>query len=199
MELDEGRPVIIPSHGKSLKNKYFVGGGPHYHVFVLSGYDDETKEFIAEEPGTNFGARYRYSYTTIINAMHDYLPNAQTYKGRKVAIFTNPLRDPAFDNTDEDSDSLSKSRELEYGTSLLTPDTDRDSYSDGTEISSGFLPLLHEKNIPAGTLIQSSASPTIYQVKIPGKQIIPFNTLPIENQPLTIVSHTFIKKMDIVE
>lgn len=140
-ELDEGHPVILPTYGKALHNKYFLNGGPLYHVFVLSGYDDETQEFIAKEPGTQFGDEYRYSYETIMNAMHDYLPNGQTIKGRKVAIFTSPERDPTFDTTDGDADKLTKVQEIEHATNLLSADTDHDGYVDGLEVMTGHSPL----------------------------------------------------------
>ncbi|MDP3793390.1 MAG: C39 family peptidase, partial [Candidatus Uhrbacteria bacterium] len=36
--LAKGYPVIVPVHGKSLRNPYFRNGGPAYHMFVIKGY-----------------------------------------------------------------------------------------------------------------------------------------------------------------
>jgi hypothetical protein len=91
-EIDEGRPVIVPLYGKALKNKYFLNGGPYYHVLVISGYDDAKKEFITEEPGLNTkGLDFRYKYDTIMNAVHDLgSRRSLTKNSKKVAIFTTP-------------------------------------------------------------------------------------------------------------
>ena len=90
-EIDNKRPVILPLYGKALKNKYFKNGGPDYHVLVISGYDDDTNEFITEEPGLNtLGVDFRYKYATIMNAIHDFSVEGKTKSGRKVAIFTSP-------------------------------------------------------------------------------------------------------------
>lgn len=93
-EIDNGRPIIVPVHGKYLRNPYFRNGGPDYHSIVISGYDDEKNEFIVEEPGTRRGLDFRYSYDTIMNAMHDFLPGLQTKFGEKIAIFTNEKKKP---------------------------------------------------------------------------------------------------------
>lgn len=89
-ELDDGHPVIAPVYGKALKNPYFKNGGPDYHVIVMSDYDEERQEFITNEPGTQHGESYRYSYTTIMDALHDYLPRNRTKFGKKVIIITRP-------------------------------------------------------------------------------------------------------------
>lgn len=89
-EIDNKRPTIIPVHGKYLYNPYFKNGGPDYHSIVISGYDEENRQFIVQEPGTRHGLDFRYSYDTIINAMHDFLPNLRTKFGKPVAIFTRP-------------------------------------------------------------------------------------------------------------
>ena len=89
-EIDNDRPIILPVHGKYLYNPHFKNGGPDYHSIVISGYDEANQQFIVQEPGTRHGLDFRYSYATIENAMHDFLPNLRTKFGKKVAIFTRP-------------------------------------------------------------------------------------------------------------
>lgn len=89
-QLDLQRPVIVPVYGKALLNPHFVNGGPIYHTIVLSGYDDEKQQFITEEPGTRFGDNYRYSYTTILSTIHDYIPGKKIQFTQPVVIFTAP-------------------------------------------------------------------------------------------------------------
>lgn len=91
IELDAGRPVIAPAHGKSLPNPYFRDGGPDYHTIVISGYDDEAKKFIVQEPGTRRGLDFRYPYDRLLSAIHDLVPGGKTKTGPQVVIFTNPL------------------------------------------------------------------------------------------------------------
>ena len=138
-ELDEGRPVIVPVHGRSLKNPYFRNGGPDYHTVVISGYDDEKKEFIAQEPGTKRGKDFRYPYDRLLGAMHDFMPNGRTRYGEPVAIFTS-RQITASRFIDGDNDGLTKADELNYGTVLWLADSDGDGVSDGDEVERGFSP-----------------------------------------------------------
>lgn len=87
-ELYHNRPVILLVHGASLKNPHFVDNGPDYHMLLAIGYDDATQEFITHEPGMNDGQGYHYSYETIMNALHDYMPDLKTETGTPVVLFT---------------------------------------------------------------------------------------------------------------
>ncbi|MFZ2189650.1 MAG: C39 family peptidase [Candidatus Magasanikiibacteriota bacterium] len=138
-EIDNSRPVIIPVYGKSLKNPYFKNGGPIYHVLVISGYNEDKKEFITQEPGTRFGLDFRYKYDTILNAIHDFLPGFNTRNGQKIAIFTSPIIDQSK-NYDGDNDGLIKAEEMKYGTITWLKDSDGDGHSDGDEVKSGYSP-----------------------------------------------------------
>lgn len=160
-EIDAGRPVIIPAHGKHLYNPYFKNGGPDYHSLVISGYDDEKKEFITQEPGTRRGENFRYSYDVIMNAMHDFLLN-NTKNGEKIAIFTSPDIYTSA-NTDGDKDGLNKEEELKYKTNLSLADSDGDGYKDGDEIKNGYSPISKDKK-PAliGTLIKAVNDTKVY-------------------------------------
>lgn len=88
-EIDNGRPIIAPVAGDLLDNPHFRGSVP-YHVLVIKGYDDETQEFIVNDPGTFYGASYRYSYSIIMSAIHDFVARdaQQMLLGAKYVIFT---------------------------------------------------------------------------------------------------------------
>lgn len=67
-----GYPIVVPTVGQQLGNPYFTPPGPPYHVILLIGFDEATREFIAHDPGTRFGEQFRYSYDTVIEANHDW-------------------------------------------------------------------------------------------------------------------------------
>lgn len=69
-EIAKGNPVIIPAAGRDLKNPYYSGGGPWYHMLVVTGYDK--KYFITNDPGTRNGLDYKYKHKRLVNAIHDW-------------------------------------------------------------------------------------------------------------------------------
>jgi hypothetical protein len=69
-ELVKGNILIIPVAGRLLNNPNFKAPGPIYHMLVVKGYD--ATNFITNDPGTRKGNGYKYSYQTIINAIHDW-------------------------------------------------------------------------------------------------------------------------------
>ena len=163
-ELDAKRPIIVPASGKELQNPRFRNGGPPFHMFVLSGYDNATQQFIAQEPGTQYGHNYTYSYATVLNAMHDYVPN-DISQGAKVVLFTRPTVTDLSAHLDIDNDGLSKKDELQHGTNLSIADTDNDGFSDGYEVQKGYSPLLNEKAIRSGHLVKMADDPKVYLVQ----------------------------------
>lgn len=163
-EIDVGHPVIMPVHGRDLDNPNYKTEQVDYHVLVISGYDDETQEFITQEPATKNGLDYRYPYDTIMTAMHDFLPGDKTYKGEKLAVFTTPLLIKSA-TTDGDGDGLSKKDEKANGTSLLLADTNGDGFKDGLEVQNGYSPTVYETNIKSGDLIKVKNNPDIYLVE----------------------------------
>lgn len=69
-ELRKGYPVIIPVAGRALKNPFFSGEGPWYHMLVVTGF---TKDgFITNDPGTKRGEKYWYRTDVLMNALHDW-------------------------------------------------------------------------------------------------------------------------------
>ncbi|OGH58862.1 MAG: hypothetical protein A2725_03890 [Candidatus Magasanikbacteria bacterium RIFCSPHIGHO2_01_FULL_33_34] len=161
-EIDNDRPIILPVHGRYLYNPFFKNGGPDYHTLVISGYDDSTKEFITQEPGTRYGLDFRYSYDTIMNAIHDFLPDQKTMNGDKLTIFTNPSISNSA-HIDADADGLTKIEEIQQKTLPWSKDSDNDGYEDGKEISMGYSPIAKTtEKILLGTLIKSPESPMVY-------------------------------------
>jgi len=170
-EVNKQHPVILPAYGKALKNPYFLNGGADYHVLIISGYDDNAEEFIAQEPGTQFGHNLRYSFQTVMEAMHDFVPGKKTKNGAKVVIFTNPeIVDSGL--LDGDKDGLTKSQEIKAKTDLALSDTDGDGYSDYEEIQNNYSPLVNEADIKNGDLIRSGLDGKIYLIQEKTKQHI---------------------------
>lgn len=66
-------PVVVPAAGKMLykENKFFNDSGPLYHALVIVGYDDSQKKFIVHDVGTQHGANFRYTYTLLMDSIHD--------------------------------------------------------------------------------------------------------------------------------
>jgi hypothetical protein len=160
-EIDAGRPVIVPTHGRALFNPHFLDGGPDYHTVVITGYDVDKQMFIVNEPGTKHGLDYQYSFDRLMRAVHDFLPGKKTRNGERVAIFTRPSID-ATESSDADGDGLIKAREIAYGTQLWNADTDGDSYADGYEVEAEYSPILDESALPFGTLIKTQNRPEVY-------------------------------------
>ena len=70
--LAAGKVVIVPTDGQALGNPYFSGDGPERHMLIIIGYDDSTKRFIVNDPGTKRGASYQYTYNVLIDAIREY-------------------------------------------------------------------------------------------------------------------------------
>lgn len=71
-ELAAGKIVIVPTAGRLLKNPYFTPPGPAYHMLVIKGFDDRTREFIVNDPGTRRGDGLRYDAGVLFDAIHDW-------------------------------------------------------------------------------------------------------------------------------
>ncbi|MDO8489864.1 MAG: C39 family peptidase [bacterium] len=72
VELSRGNLVIVPANGRALGNPNFRAPGPLTHMLVVRGYDDRTREFIVNDPGTRRGNGYRYSRSVLEGAIRDY-------------------------------------------------------------------------------------------------------------------------------
>jgi len=82
-ELDKGNPVIVPTAGRLLGNPNYTGLGPLYHMLVIKGYT--ATQFITNDAGTRNGADYRYTYSVLQNAIHDW-STGDVYTGRTAMI-----------------------------------------------------------------------------------------------------------------
>lgn len=82
-ELDKGNPVIVPAAGRMLPNQFYTPPGPIYHALVIIGYNDETGEFVTNDPGTRRGQNFRYLYEDLYYAIGDW------ESGQKVFIVIN--------------------------------------------------------------------------------------------------------------
>lgn len=71
-ELAKGNLVIVPINGIKVGNPYYTPPGPFIHQIVIRGYNDNTQEFITNDPGTIKGEAYKYDYSVLENALMDY-------------------------------------------------------------------------------------------------------------------------------
>jgi len=72
--ISQNIPIIVTANGKTLyaENKYFKSGGPYYHSLVILGYDDDKNKFTVHDVGTQFGAYFKYSYSLLMESIHDF-------------------------------------------------------------------------------------------------------------------------------
>lgn len=90
-EVNKGRPVLTPNYGFSLKNPNipFLLSGSSYHMVVVIGFNDETREFITNDSGDEkTGAGYRYGYDLFMSTIRDYDYSTNKVSGPPRAIFT---------------------------------------------------------------------------------------------------------------
>lgn len=80
-ELLANHPIIVPTSGKELKNPFFSGEGPDYHMNVIVGFD--RNNFIVQEPGTRRGENYKYNKDLLISAINDWNQVGNGLSGEK--------------------------------------------------------------------------------------------------------------------
>lgn len=142
-EIDGGRPVLMPVDGRKLNNRYFTT--THYHVFVISGYNDEKKMFITQEPGTYRGHNYEYSYEVVEKAMHDY-DSVDLAKGRRVAIFTGP-KNKKTENAGMKNDDAKNTGEINKITPIVSPNVPIKSPKISESADKSLATIVSEKRI----------------------------------------------------
>lgn len=71
-ELLKGNLLIVPANGRALNNPHFTAPGPDRHMIVIRGYDDNTKNFITNDPGIREGELYTYPQQLFFDAIRDY-------------------------------------------------------------------------------------------------------------------------------
>ena len=90
-ELEQNRPVISLHRGFDLQNENirFAPILSSYHMMVIIGYDDETREFVTNDPGDFVaGAGRRYGYDLFMASLHDYDYATKKAEGPARVIFT---------------------------------------------------------------------------------------------------------------
>lgn len=82
-ELAAKRPVI------ALINMYKFyhepSQGDSYHVLVITGFDEEKKEFIVNDPARE---RQRYSYSDMMSALHDFNATSHEADAAPTVLYT---------------------------------------------------------------------------------------------------------------
>lgn len=71
-QLEDGKLVVVPVNGRILANPHYTAPGPDHHTLLIIGYDYGTEEFITNDPGTRYGASYRYTKDVMLSAITDY-------------------------------------------------------------------------------------------------------------------------------
>ncbi len=89
LELENGRPIIVPVYAPELNNPLYTPPGPDYHVVVLTGYNQSTSIFTANDPGSQFGEKIEFSYEVLMDSIHDLFPEDYD-SGSKRVLFTAP-------------------------------------------------------------------------------------------------------------
>lgn len=93
-EIVAGRPVITLHRGFDLQNENipFLPTGSAYHTLVIIGFDEESGQFITNDPGDTLeGAGRVYTYDVIMESLHDYNTTTHLADGPPRVIFTAPL------------------------------------------------------------------------------------------------------------
>jgi len=68
--LQYGKLVVALLDGTTLDNPHFRNGGPVYHALLITGYKESG--FVTNDPGTQFGEDYFYSYGNLMESLHDW-------------------------------------------------------------------------------------------------------------------------------
>ncbi|NTW15321.1 MAG: hypothetical protein HGA38_03050 [Candidatus Moranbacteria bacterium] len=75
---EPGTVILVPVYGRALGNPFFTPPGPITHMLVVTDYDDETKRFVVNDPGTRHGEGYRYDEAVLFRAIWNY-PSGKTH------------------------------------------------------------------------------------------------------------------------
>lgn len=83
-EIAQGHLILLPTAGRLLRNPYYSGAGPLYHMLLVRGWSKDGM-IITNDPGTKRGEGYLYKPDVLMNAVHDW-NNGDVLNGRKVMI-----------------------------------------------------------------------------------------------------------------
>ncbi|MDD4995352.1 MAG: C39 family peptidase [Patescibacteria group bacterium] len=82
-----GYPVIVPAAGRVLDNPHFQDPGPIYHMLVIKGWKGDS--FITNDPGTQFGADWLYTFDHLMESAHDW-NGGNVEQGKRVMLIVKP-------------------------------------------------------------------------------------------------------------
>lgn len=82
-ELIAERPVIALVNMYKLYNE--PNEGDSYHVLVITGFDDNKKVFLVNDPART---KKEYSYDTLLHALHDFNQTSKEADGTPTVLFT---------------------------------------------------------------------------------------------------------------
>lgn len=85
-ELASDRPVIALVNMYQLYQEPDLGDS--YHVFVITGYDDQTQAFRVNDPARR--DQHVYAYARLMGALHDFNPATGEADGTPTVLFTRP-------------------------------------------------------------------------------------------------------------
>lgn len=91
-EISKGNLILVPVAGRELDNPNFKTPGPIYHMLVIKGYNES--EFITNDPGTRKGNGFKYTYSNLLDSVHDWdhqlalggMTDEEISQGEKVMI-----------------------------------------------------------------------------------------------------------------
>ena len=82
------QPVLVVADGKVLDNPHFRNGGPEYHTLIIRGYTPT--HFISNDPGTQFGENFIYTYENLMESIRDW-NGGKVKEGRRVVMVVEKL------------------------------------------------------------------------------------------------------------
>jgi len=85
--LYNGYPVVVPAAGRILDNPHFQDPGPLYHMLVIKGWKGDS--FITNDPGTQHGENWIYTFDHLLNSTHDW-NGGDVENGAKVILIMKP-------------------------------------------------------------------------------------------------------------
>ncbi len=82
------QPVLVVADGRVLDNPHFRNGGPEYHTLIIRGYTPT--HFISNDPGTQFGENFIYTYDNLMESIRDW-NGGKVKEGRRVVLVVDKL------------------------------------------------------------------------------------------------------------
>jgi hypothetical protein len=89
--VSQGKPIAVPVSGRDLGNSHFLPPGPIYHMVLIVGVSGD--HFLVHEPGTRYGAHYRYQQDAFVRVIHDLtIPESAIRTGSPAVLVIDQLK-----------------------------------------------------------------------------------------------------------